>query len=327
MQTCRKGTIATALACCLALVGFPALAQQYPAKPVKIVVGFAPGGPTDVIARLLAQHMTNSMGQPVVVENKSGANGLIATEEVALAKPDGYLLIFNSVGHNANQILTPDRVKYDPIKSFSPITFVATLPMIIVTGYASPFDTLGNLIAQGKTNPGTITFGSAGNGSSPHLAGELLKSKTGVDMTHIPFRGSGPALMEVIAGRVSFMFYPSVGAAEYISSKRLKALAIASKLHNPELALVPTTDELGLPGLERTASWVGLLAPAGTPEAVVQKLASEVNKVVAMPEARDRLRTLGAVTVGGSPAEFGAFLKSDYEYQSMVIKTAGVKGE
>ncbi len=327
MQVWQKGIIVAALACSLALIGNTAQAQQYPAKPVKIVIGFAAGGPTDVIARLLAQHMTTSMGQSVLVENKTGANGLIATEEVALTKPDGYTLHFSSVGFNANQILMPNRVKYDPIKSFTPITLVATLPMVIVTSYDSPLKTLRDVIAQSKAKPGTISFSSAGNGSSPHLAGELLKSKTGTDMMHVPFRGSGPALMEVMAGRISYMFYPSVGAAEYVAGKRLKVLAIASKQHNPDFPGVPTTDEVGLPGLERTASWVGLLAPAGTPEAVIQRLANEVNKVIALPEAKERLRSLGAVAVGGTPAAFGAFLKSDYEYQAAVIKAASVKGE
>lgn len=322
----QRGIAMAVLGCGLALTG-AAQAQPFPGKPVKIVVGFAVGGPTDVIARLLAQHMTASMGQSVFVENKTGANALIATEEVALARPDGYTLLFSSLSYNVNHILMPDRVKYDPIKSFAPITLVATLPMIVVTGYGSPYATLNDLVAQSKTKPGTVSFGSAGNGGSAHLAGELLRSKTETDMIHIPFRGNGPALMEVMAGRISYMFYPSIGVADYVSGKRLKVLAVAAKQHNPDFPGVPTTDELGLPGLDSTAPWVGLLAPAGTPEAVVQRLASEVNKAMALPEAKERLRALGAVAVGGSPAEFGAFLKSDHEHWATVVKAAGVKAE
>jgi tripartite-type tricarboxylate transporter receptor subunit TctC len=319
--------MAALVACALALAGGPVHAQQFPAKPVKIVVGFATGGPTDVIARLLAQHMTTSMGQSVFVENKTGANALIATEEVARASADGYTTLFSSLSYNVNHILMPERVKYDPIKSFAPITLVATLPMIVVTGSTSPFGSLGDLIAQGKAKPGSISFGSAGNGGSAHLAGELLKSKTGIEMIHVPFRGNGPALMEVMAGRISYMFYPSIGVAEYVTGKRLKVLAVASRERNPDFPGVPTTDELGMPGLDSTAPWVGLLAPAGTPDAVVQRLANEVNKVMVMPEAKERLRALGAVAVGGTPAEFGAFLKSDHDHWATVIKAAGVKGE
>jgi tripartite-type tricarboxylate transporter receptor subunit TctC len=324
MSIWKKGVAALAFG--LALLG-AAQAQPFPSKPVRIVVGFATGGPTDVIARLLAQHMSTSMGQSVFVENKTGANALIATEEVARAAPDGYTLIFSSLSYNVNQILMPDRVKYDPFKSFAPITLVATLPMIVVTSYDSPYRTLNDLIAQGKAKPGSISFGSAGNGGSAHLAGELLRNQTGIEMIHVPFRGNGPALMEVMAGRISYMFYPSIGVAEYVNGKRLKVLAVAAKQQNPDFPGVPTTNELGLPGLESTAPWVGLLAPAGTPEAVVQKLSAEVLKVMAMPEAMERMRALGAVAEGGSPADFARYLKADHDHWARVIKAAGVKGE
>ena len=327
MKLLVRGITVAALACGLALTVSAVHAQPYPAKPVKIVVGFAAGGPTDVIARLLAQHMTPSMGQSVLVENKTGANALIATEEVANAAPDGYTLIFSSLSYNVNHILMPGRVKYDPIKSFAPVTLVATLPMVVVTGYGSPFNSMGELTAQGKAKPGSISFGSAGNGGSAHLAGELLKNMTGIDMIHVPFRGNAPALAEVMAGRISYMFYPSIGIADYVAAKRLRVLAVASKQRNPDFAGVPTTDELGLSGLESTAPWVGLLAPAGTPEPVVQRLSTEVLKVMAIPEVKERMRALGGVAVGGSPADFAKFLKADHDHWGKVIKAAGVKGE
>lgn len=311
----------------LALMSGAGQAQQYPAKPVKMVVGFAAGGPTDVVARLLAQHMTTSMGQSVIVENKTGANALIATDEVAAAAPDGYTLLFSSLSYNVNAILMPERVKYHPIKSYAPITLVATLPQLFVTGYGSPFASIKDIVAQAKAKPGALSFGSAGNGGSAHLAGELFKNKAGVDLIHVPFRGNAPALTEVMAGRISFMFYPSIGVAEYMASKRLRVLAVGWKQRNPDFPGVPTMDELGFPGFEATAPWLGLLAPAGTPDAVVQRLAAEVNKVLALPEAKERMRTLGGIVIGGTPAEFSAFLKSDYEHWSRVIKAAGVKGE
>lgn len=327
MKIWQKRISVAVLACGLALIGNMAQAQQYPDKPVKIVVGFAAGGPTDVIARLLAQYMTRSMGQSVLVENKTGANALIATEMVAQANPDGYTLLFNSVNHNVNHILMRDRVKYDPIKSFAPISLVTRLPLVVVSAYGSPFGTLSDIIAQAKAKPGSISFASSGNGSAPHLAGELLKIKAGIEMIHVPFRGNGPALVEVTAGRISFMFYPSTGVADYVAGKRLKVLAVTTKERNPDFPGIPTTDELGLPDMDVTASWVGLLAPAGTPEAVVQRLAIEVNKAMALPAVTQRLRALGGVQVGGSPAEFGAFLKSDYDRWATLIKAAGVKGE
>ncbi len=327
MAIWRRGITITALACALALIGGTALAQPYPTKPVRVLIGFAAGGPTDVVMRVIAQHMTPFLGQSVLVENKTGANALIATEEVARASPDGYTLIFNSLNHNVNHILMPDRVKYDPIKSFAPVALVGKAPMIIVTAYDAPFASLNDMIAKGKANPGSVTFGSAGNGGSAHLAGELLKSKTGTNMTHVPFRGNAPALTEVMAGRVSFMFYPSIGVAENVASKRLKVLAVAATQRNPDFPGVPTTDELGLQGLESTAPWTGLIAPAGTPEAVVQKLAKAVIAAMATPEVKERLRSLGLVAVGAPPAEFTAFLKTDYEHWARVIKLAGVKGE
>ena len=327
MKHLKKAVTTAILAFSVALTTGAAHAQQYPSKPIKIVVGFAAGGPTDVIARLLAQHMSLSMGQTVLVENKTGANALIATEEVAHAQPDGYTLLFASLSHNVNAILMPHRVKYDPLKSFAPVTLVATLPMIVVTAASSPFNSIQDLITRAKADPGAVSFGSAGNGGSAHLAGELLRTQTGVDMTHVPFRGNGPALAEVIGGRVSFMFYPSIGIADYVASKRLKVLALGSTQRNPEFPGVPTMAEVGYKGFENTAPWVGLLAPAGTPEAIVQKLANEVNRVMALPEAKERLRSLGGIAIGGSPAEFTTFLVNDREHWAKLIKAAGVKGE
>ncbi len=328
MKWVRRLAAATLVCGALPLAGTAqAQAQDYPNRPIKVIIGFAAGGPTDVVMRVVAQHMTPLLGQSVLVENKTGANALIATEEVARATPDGYTLIFNSINHNVNPILKVDRVKYDPIKSFTPVTLVGKGPMLIVTSYDSPFNSLNDVIAKGKAQPGSISFGSAGYGGSAHLAGEMLKTKTGVPMVHVPFRGNGPALAEVMSGRVSFMFYPSVGIADQVAANRVKVLAVAATQRNPNFPNVPTTTELGLSGLESTAPWIGLLAPAGTPEPIVQKVAKAVNEAMAKPEVKERLQTLGLVAVGGSPADFAAFLKSDYEHWISVIKAAGVQPE
>lgn len=307
-----------------ALAAAPSIAQEYPENPIRLILGFAAGGPTDTVARVLAQHMSKALGQQVIVDNKAGANGLIATNMVAQAKADGYTLLFNSLNHNVNPILIPSQAKYDPIKSFSPVSLVVRAPMFILTGGDSPFTTLQELVAAAKAKPGEITFGSAGNGGSAHLAGELFAGKVGAKMTHVPFRGNGPALAEVMAGRVSFMFYPAVGVADLAAAKRVKVLALAGKERDPRLPNVPTTDELGIPGLEVTWPWNGMFAPAGTPDAVVQKLAKAVNSALAVPEVREQFRKLGLEAAGGSPAEFIEFLKGDYEHWSNVVRQAGI---
>ncbi len=270
-------------------------AQSYPTKPVKIVVGFAAGGPTDVIARIVAQDMTLSLGQSFVVENRPGANAIIATEAVARSAPDGYTLLFSSLSLLVNAILMEGKVHYDPFKDFAPVSNAAVLPMVVV--------------------------------SSTHLAGAMLENFTGTKMINVPFKGNGPALAEVMAGRVTFMFYPIVGIADQVSAKKLKVLAVGTPRPHADFPAVPTLEQSGLPGFEETAPWVGMLAPAGTPAATVNRLGEEMRRSLAKAETKERFRTLGAVTVADTPAEFAAFLKKDYERWARVIKTSGVKAE
>ena len=300
--------------------------QGFPTKPIRIVVGFSAGGPTDVIARIIGQDMSAMFGQSVVIDNRTGANSLIATELVAGAAPDGYTLLFASLSHNVNAILIPT-VKYGPLKSFAPVSLAAVLPLLLVTRPDAPFNSVQDLIKLAKAKPGELTYGSAGNGGSAHLAAALLETSAGVKMTHVPFRGNAPALTEVLGGRVSFMFYPMIGIQEYVAAKRLKVIATGTAKRHPDYASAPTMAEAGFPGFEDTAPWVGLLAPAGTPAGVVNRLNDALRKSIAKPDSRKRLEALGAITVGDSPAEFTAFLKKDWERWSRVIKAAGVKAE
>lgn len=307
--------------------GAPAAAQQYPAKPVRVVVGFAAGGPTDVIARIIAQDMTAALGQSVVVENRTGANAIIATELVARSAPDGYTTLFSSLSLIVNAILLEGKVKYHPFKDFAPVNLSAVLPLLIVTRPSTPVNSVRELVSLAKKHPGEVTYGSAGNGGSAHLAGAMLETAAGVKMTHISYRGNAPALIDVMSGQVMFMFYPMIGIADHVAAKKLKVLAIGAEKRHPDYPSAPTLAESGYPGFEATAPWVGLIAPAGTPAPVVNRLNEEINKSLARTESKERLKALGAVTVGGSPADFAAFLQKDWERWSRVIKAAGVKAE
>jgi tripartite-type tricarboxylate transporter receptor subunit TctC len=304
-----------------------AAAQDYPSKPVRFVVGFAAGGPTDVIARAVAQDLSISMKQPVIVENRPGANAIIATEAVARAAPDGHTLLFSSLSLLVNAILMEGKVKYDPFRDFAPVSNAAVLPMVVVTSPQTRIGSMQDLLAAAKSKPGQVSYGTSGQGGSTHLAGAMLENLTGTKMINVPFKGNGPALAEVMSGRVTFMFYPIVGIADQVSAGRLKVLAVGTTARHPDFPGVPTLAESGLPGLEATAPWVGVLAPAGTPAPVVNRLSGEMRKSLAKPETRERMRQLGAITVGDTPAEFLTFLKNDHERWARVIQAAGVKAE
>lgn len=316
---------ATALAAA-ALV--PALAQDnYPTKPIRLLVGFAAGGPTDVIARVLANDMSVTLGQTVYVENKAGASAMIATREVKNAAPDGYTLLFSSLGLNVSPILVGAEAGYNPKTDFEPISNAATLPLVAVAAYDTPIKTMSELVKKAKSKPEAVTFGSSGNGGSGHLAAELLGTMAKAKMLHVPFKGNGPALAEVMSGRVDFMFYPVIGIADNVAAKRVRILAVGTAQRLPQFPDVPTMSEVGFPGFEETAPWVGMLAPAKTPPAIVKRLNEAMLKAMAKPDVKARLEKLGAVAVGDSPAEFAAFLKRDYTRWEEVIKAAGVKGE
>ena len=310
-------------ACALAQTSSP----DYPSRPIRFVVGFAAGGPTDVIARIIGQDMSTALGQSVIVENRAGANAQIATELVARATPDGHTLLFSSLSLLVNAILLEGKVRYDPFKDFAPISNVAVLPMVVVTSPSTKINTLQDLLNAAKAKPGVVTYGAPGHGGSGHLAGALLENLSGTKMTTIPFRGNAPALTEVMSGQVTFMFYPIIGIADQVASKRLKVLAVGTAKRHPDFADVPTMGEAGFPGFEETAPWVGLLAPAATPAAIINRLSMEMRKSLAKPETITRLKGLGAITVGDTPGEYLKFLKKDHERWARVIKASGVKAE
>jgi tripartite-type tricarboxylate transporter receptor subunit TctC len=304
-----------------------ASAQDFPTKPVRFVVGFGAGGPTDVIARIVAQDLTASMGQAFIVENRPGANAIIATEAVARSTPDGYTMLFSSLSLLVNSILPGSKVNYDPFKDFAPVSNAAVLPMVVVTSPETKLNTMQELIARAKAKPGELSYGTSGHAGSTHLAGAMLELFSGTKMINVPFKGNGPALAEVMAGRVTFMFYPAVGIADLVGQKRLKVLAVGTAQPWADFPGVPTLEEMGLRGFDATAPWVGVLAPAGTPPAIINRVSAEMRKSLARPETQARMKQLGAITVADSPAEFGAFLKKDHDRWAQVIKTSGITAQ
>jgi len=303
-------------------------AQSYPNKPVKLLVGFAAGGPTDVIARILAHDMTQTLGQTVLVENKAGATSMIATQEVKRAPADGYTLYMTTLTHSVNAVLHADKKPYDPINDFTPISLVCHLPLVMVAKGDSPFNSAADVVKAAKEKPGEISYGSSGNGGSAHLAGALVEALTGTKMLHVPFKGNAPALTEVMAGRVSFMFYPMVGIADHVQAKRLKVLGVSTEKRHPDYPGVPTMSESGFPGFEQYTQGLGIVGPANLPAPVVSRLNEAIRSSLAKADTKEKMSKLGAITEGGStPAEFRSFLVKDLERWERVIKAAGVKAE
>jgi tripartite-type tricarboxylate transporter receptor subunit TctC len=302
-------------------------AQDFPTKPIRFVVGYAAGGPTDVIGRIIGQEVSITLGQPVIVENKAGANGNIGTEFVARAPADGYTLIVNTLSHNVNPLLNPIVVKYDPVKDFTPVSLAVILPQLVVVANDSPFQTLDDLVKAAKASPEKVSYGSAGNGGSAHLAAELLAQRAGAKMIHIPFKGNGPALVEVMAGRVNFMFYPMIGVANHVADKKLRILGVTTEKRHLDFPAIPTMAEAGFPGFEAYVGPVGFLAPVGTPAPVVQKLTTAIRAALTKPELRDRLRGLGAVVVGSTSDDYRDWLTGDAQRWAQLIKSAKIKGD
>ena len=314
-----------AAAIIITLAGAAAAADDtasYPTRPITVVVGYPPGGATDIIARLVATKLSQSLGQPVVVENKPGAGSNIATEQVVRAKPDGYTLLVQTIA-NATNMTVYKNIKYDSVRDLAPIVQFMSSPSILCLAPSLEAIDVKSLIALAKAQPGKLTFASSGVGGSPHLAGELLKLRAGIDMVHVPYKGATPALVDVISGHVSMGFKTSLGALEHIQAGKLRPIAVAYGKRLPELPDVPTMAEAGLDDFE-VSSWNGLAAPAGTPEPIIRKLNAEVNRILSLPDVRDQLRTLGAQAVGGSPAAFADYVKAEIAKWREVIKVAGI---
>lgn len=326
----RRPVLSLAATLALSLTSLLASAQTaWPNKPVKILVPFAPGGTTDILARAIAPDLSKAFGQQFVVENKGGAGGNLGTEIVAKSAGDGYTLLMGTVGtHGINKALYP-KLPYDPFKDFAPITLVAGVPNVMVVNVdkalTNKINSVNDFIKYAKANPGKLNMASSGNGTSIHLAGELFKSKTGIFMAHIPYRGSGPALLDLAAGNMDVMFDNLPSAMQLIKGGKIKALAVTSSQRSAALPDVPTVEEAaGLKGFE-ASSWFGLLAPAGTPADVVSRIQQEVAKSLATPAMKERLATLGAIPSGNTPAQFAALIDSEHKKWAEVVKASGAK--
>lgn len=305
------------------LAPFAAYAQPYPNRPIKIVVPYAAGGAVDIVARTIGQPLSETLKQPVIVDNRPGASANIGMELAAKAAPDGYTLLMASNGIATNMALFP-HLAFDAGRDFAPIAKIGYAPLVIVVPAASPAKSLKDLIAMAKGEPGKLTYASAGNGSSGHLAGELLKSTAKVDVLHVPYKGGAPAITDLLGERISFMPINPVEVMAHIRAGRLRALAVASDKRFPLLADVPTVAEAGLSGYE-VSVWWGLVAPAKTPPEIVRQLNAETNKALANPAIASKLGELGVVVTPGTPDQFAAFIKSQTELWSGVVKSAGIK--
>jgi tripartite-type tricarboxylate transporter receptor subunit TctC len=300
-------------------------AQDYPSRPIRLVLGQPAGGPTDIVARLVGQKLAERLGQPVVVENRPGAGSNIGTEIVVKAPKDGYTLLVGTVQQIVNPYLF-ENLSWDPMRDLAPVALITKAHIVLVANPDFPARSLKELIAAAKAQPGTLTFASAGNGSTGHLALELLKTSAGIDVVHVPYKGTQPALTDVLGGRVPVMFDGVITSLPHIRAGKLRPLAVASLTRSPLLPDVPTMTEAGLPGFE-AVGLATLMAPAGTPPEIVARLSREVGAIVRMPDVRDQLVAMGLEVVGDTPAQFGDYMRAESPKWAKVIRDARVKAE
>jgi len=307
---------------CIAATGVGA--QNYPTRALRMIVGFSPGGGTDIVARVIAQKLSEDWGQPVLVENRPGAGGNIASEQVAKAAPDGYTLLMGTLNtHTINQHMYAN-MPVDPLKDFAPITSVADTPMALVLHPSVKAKTVNDFIALAKANPNEFSVGSAGTGSAGHLCAEMFKAMTGVKFEHVPYKGAGPAINDLLGGQIRVMFAPLAPIAPHVRAGKLNLVAVTTAKRSQMFPEVPTLDESGLPGFD-IGSWFGLFAPAGTPEAIVKKIHADVAKHLKDPATRERLAHQALEPVGNSPEEFSAQIRSQSATFAKILATAGVK--
>lgn len=326
MDRCKRYTALFAMLALTAGLAAPgaALAQNYPAKPIRFVIPYPPGGASDVTARTLGAKMSETWGQQVLVDNRAGANGIIALELTAKAPPDGYTILMANLGPNAINPSVYTKLPYDPIKDFSPVTLTTLVPQLLVVHPSLPAKSVQELITLAKTRPTQLSFASAGIGASNHLSGELFRMMAGVKLTHVPYKGDTPAMTDIIAGQVAIMFPTAIAATPHVKSGKLRALAATSAKRIASMPDLPTVAESGIAGFE-AVSWGGVMAPAGTPKDIVAKLHAEITRILGLPDVRERLSGLGAEIVASTPAEFAAYLKSEIDKWSKVARAANVK--
>ena len=318
----KKSALLLCLAGCAPMLAH-AQTDSYPAKPVRLVIGLAPGGATDIQARLFAQKLTESLGRPVVVENRAGAGGTIAYAQVAKSPPDGYTLMGISSGYT----ITPSiysKLPYDPLKDFTPVSLVVQAPFLLLVHPSLPVKSVKDLLALARAKPGGLDSASAGQGSSTHMAFELFRTMAGVKITHIPYKGTGPALVDALAGQVHMLFGNVLSSLVHAKSGRLRALAVTTARRSKVLPDLPTLDEAGVRGYENS-TWFGVVAPAGTPPAIVARLNAELNKASQAPEIIERIAPDGGEPVGSTPGEFGAHIAREIARWRTVVKEAGIR--
>jgi tripartite-type tricarboxylate transporter receptor subunit TctC len=301
---------------------------QYPARPLKLVVPFPPGGSTDILARALAQKLAEGLAQPLVIDNRPGAGGSIGAEAAAKAAPDGYTIMMGHLGTLAVNVAIYKQLPYDPVKSFAPVCLMAIVPSVLVVNPSLPVTSVAELIAYAKKNPGKLTYGSAGTGSTSHLTTEYFKLATGIDALHVPYKGVGPMLTDLISGQISMGLNGAPAVMGHVGSGRLRALAVSSLVRLPSLPNIPTLAEsgadTGLKGFEANG-WYGIVAPAGTPSEIVLRLNAEIRRALATPELRGRLDAEGAIPAPDSPQEFGVFIASEIARWGAVLKRARIE--
>jgi tripartite-type tricarboxylate transporter receptor subunit TctC len=310
----------------LALTALSCHGASFPESTVRIIAPFTPGGVTDVIARELAPKMTQSWRVSVVPENRPGAAGIVGTQFVAGAAPDGHTLLVGTNGTNATNVALYSKLPYDPIRDFSPISLVATSYLILLSHPSVPVTTVRDLIRLAKSKKGLLTYGSGGSGSTPHLSAELLKSEAGIDIVHVPYKGGAPAMIDMLAGRIDLYFSNTAVAMPHVGTGRVKMIAVTSAKRQAALPNVPTFAESGLPGYEVT-SWFGLFAPAKTPPEVIAKIHTEIERIVRQPDAMKRFDNAGLAAESSTPAEFSAFIKREIAKWTKVVKAAGIKAD
>jgi tripartite-type tricarboxylate transporter receptor subunit TctC len=304
----------------------PSASSTWPGRPVRIIVPFPPGGAIDALGRLLAQHFAEAWGQPVVVENRAGAGGLIGTEAAARAAPDGLTLAMGAVSTHAINPAIYRRMPYEPLRDFAPIAPVAIVPNLLVVHPGLGVNTVAELVALAQSRPGQISYASAGAGTTLHIACELFQSLTKTDLIHVPYKGSGPAVTDVVGGRVPVMCDSITSAQPHVRAGRLRALGVTSATRSATMPEVPTLAEAGVSGYEMNP-WFGLFAPAGTPAAVVARIHADVTRTLARPEVRERLMTIGAEPMRGTPEQFAAMIRADLDKWGRLVKSAGITAE
>ena len=314
---------------CLLLVvaGFlvPA-AHAFPDKPVRFVVGFTPGGPSDILARALGDKLGTQLGQPVVIENRPGAGGNIAAEAVARSTPDGHTWLLGNNSILATNQALYRRLSYDSAKDFAPVALVANQPNILVVHPGVPVHSVAELVAYAKSQPGKLNYASSGSGAAAHLAAELFKAMTGIDMVHVPYKGAQPALTDVLAGQGQLMFATSASVLPYIKAGRLRARAVTTPQRSAALPELPTVSESGVPGFEAT-TWHGVVVPAATPYPVIARLNEEINRALSDPQLRERLNGLGAEVAGGTPQDFAGYIAREIPKWTKVVKDSGARAD